>query len=443
MESVPHSPRSFRSRRSHTSLHHISLAPLTSRFPLDDDDELDSDYFYSNPNGSDPSRRLSYSSHRATSSYLTSASVPTTPPILSRNTSYTNLSKRKTAPSLSQMSHTNLDRMKSEHTRHHRRSKSYTALRPKSSSTAMRQDSEWLLRAGLALSSSTREEKGQSWLVKRDSSTSLVSEDVPDNERWRNSRHHSRHSHNRRQRSGLSTPLALSRRPSNSHTSSKFSSRVDLSMTAAGLAEQGPEGRASISDDAVGFVPDFVDESVRSEMAAMSSQPFGQANTPSQRGARSFDDGVYPDSSRRNSAFDSSFSVSASELSDSETDEEEEVDEAEMQRLTRERGLGLGSWIDRLVEWTLFSVEDEIPVVPAEPSRQPRQVGDIQHQTLAEEQDNSSNRYYQSSEAESDNQQQRKDEDEISIALPIEIPSDEGGWSDVGWLLHVAKSIVF
>ncbi|KLJ10008.1 hypothetical protein EMPG_14588 [Blastomyces silverae] len=437
MESLPHSPSSFRSRRSHTSLHHISLAPLTSRFPLDDDDELDSDYLYSNPNGSDPSRRLSYSSHRATSSYLASASVPTTPPILSRNTSYTNLSKRKTTPSLSHMSHTNLDRMKSEHTRHHRRSKSYTTLRPKLSSTSTRQDSEWLLRAGLALSSSTREEKGQSWLVKRDSSTSLVSEDVPDNERWRNSRHHSRHSHGRRQRSGLSTPFATSRRPSNSHISSKFSSRADLSMTAGG-----PEGRASISDDTIGLVPDFVDETVRSEMAAMSSQPFGQANSPSQRGVRSFDDGGYSAVSRRNSAFDSSFSASASEFSDSETDEEEEVDEAEMQRLTRERGLGLGSWIDRLVEWTLFSVDDEIPVVPAEPSRQPRQFGDIQHQTLFEEPDNNSNRYYESSETESDNQQ-RKEEDEISMALPIEIPSDEGGWSDVGWLLRVAKSIVF
>ncbi|OJD22331.1 hypothetical protein ACJ73_06321 [Blastomyces percursus] len=432
MESLPHSPSSFRSRRSHTSLHHISLAPLTSRFPLDgDNDELDSDYLYSNPNGSDPSRRFSYSSHRATSSYLASASVPTTPPILSRNTSYSDLSKRKTTPNLSHMSHTNLDRMKFEHSRHHRRSKSYTTLRPKLSSTATRQDSEWLLRTGLALSSSTREEKGQSWLVKRDSSTSLVSEDVPDNERWRNSRHHSRHSHGRRQRSGLSTPVIFSRRPSNSHISSKFSSRVDLSMTAAGRAE----------DDAVGLVPDFVDETVRSEMAEMSSQPSGQTNALSQREMRIFDDGGYPAVSRRNSAFDSSFSTSASELSDFETDEEE-VDEAEMQRLARERGLGLGSWIDRLVEWTLFSVEDEIPAVPAESSRQPRQFGDIQHQTLVEEPDNSSNQNYESSETESDSQQ-REEEDEIQNAMAIEIPSDQGGWSDVVWLLRVAKGIVF
>ncbi|KKZ65170.1 hypothetical protein EMCG_08990 [[Emmonsia] crescens] len=385
----------FRSRRSHTSLHHISLAPLTSRFPLDDDDGPDSDYFYSNDDDLEPSRRFAYSPHPATTSYLASASVPTTPPILSRNTSYTNLSKRKTTPSLSQMSDTNLNKMNSEQTRHHRRVKSYTQG-PKLNNTVKRQDSEWLLRAGLALSSSTREEKGQSWLVKRDSSTSLVSEEIPDNER-RHSSHHSRHSR----------------------------------LT----------GRASISDDAVGLVPDFVDENLRSEMGAISSWPIGQANTPSQRSVRGFDDGTYPTVSRRNSTFDSAFSASASELSDSEIDEEEEVDEAEMQRLTRERGLGLGRWIDRLVAWTLFSVEEEIPGVIAEPSRQPRQFGDIQHQTWVEESGNNSNEDQGSLETESENQQ-GKEEDENSMTLPIENPGDRGGWSDAGWLLRVAKSIV-
>lgn len=332
------------------------------------------------------------------------------------------------------MSDTNLNKMNSEQTRHHRRVKSYTHG-PKLNNTVKRQDSEWLLRAGLALSSSTREEKGQSWLVKRDSSTSLVSEEIPDNER-RHSSHHSRHSRSRRQRSGLSTPAVLSRRPSSSHPASKFGSRADLSMTVAGLT-----GRASISDDAVGLVPDFVDENLRSEMAAISSWPIGQANTPSERSVRGFDDGTYPTLSRRNSTFDSAFSASASEFSDSEIDEEEEVDEAEMQRLTRERGLGLGRWIDRLVEWTLFSVEEEIPGAIAEPSRQPRQFGDIQHQTWVEESGNNSNQDQESSETEKE-KQQGKEEDENSMTLPIENPGDRGGWSDVGWLLRVAKSIV-
>ncbi|KAG5303884.1 ornithine carbamoyltransferase, mitochondrial precursor [Histoplasma capsulatum G186AR] len=431
---------SFRSRRSHTSLHHISLAPLTSRFPLDGDDGPDPDYIYSNDDEREPSRRFPYSPHHATSSYLASASVPATPPILSRNTSYTNLSKRKTTPTLPRMSRTKLDKMDSEQTRHHRRSKSSTTLRPKLYSPATHQDSEWLLRAGLALSSSTREEKGQSWLVKRDSSTSLVSEEVPDKERRRYS-HLSHRNYSRRQRSGLSTPVALSRRASNSHMASKFGSRVDLSMTAASLTEQTSEDRASISDDSVGLVPDFVDESLHSEMAAMSPGHISQVNTPSHGGDHNFDDGVYQTISRRNSAFDSSYSVSTSEFSDSETDDEEEVDEAEMKRLTRERGLGLGRWIDRLVEWTLFSVEDEIPGVTAEPSRQPRQFGDIQHQNSVEEPSNNSNQDEESSETEGENQQQEADE--TSVVQLIENPGDEGGWSDVGWLLRVAKSIAF
>ncbi|OJD18869.1 hypothetical protein AJ78_01124 [Emergomyces pasteurianus Ep9510] len=441
MESLAHSniPNSFRSRRSHTSLHHISLAPLTSRFPVDDDDGPDSDYFYSNQDDSGPSRRFAYSPHPATMSYLASVSVPTTPPILSRNPSYSSLSKKKTSPSLSQMSDTKLDKMGSEQARHHRRAKSYISQRPKLYNTAKRQDSEWLLRAGSLLSSATREEKGQSWLVKRASSTSLAAEEIPDNERRRNS-HHSRHTHSRRPRSGLSTPTILSRRPSSSHPASKFCSGADLSMTAAHLAGQSLESRASIPDDTVGLVPDFVDENLRNEMSAMYPSPIGQATTPRERGVRGFDDSLYPTLSRRNSALDSSFSASTSELSDSEIDEEE-VDEAEMQRLTRERGLGLGRWIDRLVEWTLFNVEEEIPFVNVEPPRQARQLGDIQHQTHADKLRNASNPDQEPSETESENDQ-GTDEDENSTVLPIENPGDKGGWSDLGWFLRVVKSLV-
>ncbi|OAX82325.1 hypothetical protein ACJ72_03323 [Emergomyces africanus] len=426
IKSSSHPITPIRSRRSHTSLHHISLAPLTNRFPIDDDDGPGSSYLYHNQDDSGPSRRFAYSPHPATTSYLASASVPTTPPILSRNPSYANLSKKKTAPIPSQMSDTKLDKMNSEQTLHHRRVKSYVAQPPKLYNAVKRQDSEWLLRAGSVLSSSTREEKGQSWLVKRDSSTSLVSEEILDNERRRNS-YHSRHIHNRRQRSGLSTPV-LSRRPSSSHPASKFGSGADLSMTAARLAGQGSK------------VAHFVDEHIRNEMSALSPWPTGQANTLGPRGVRGFNDGTYPTVSRRNSAFDSSYSASTSEFSDSEV-EEEEVDEAEMQRLTRERGLGLGRWIDRLVEWTLFSVEEEIPVIITEPSRQPRQLGDIQHPTQADELRDDLNSDEESSDMESE-KQHGTDEDENSKVLPVENPGDEGGWSDVSWLLRVAKSII-
>ncbi|PGH03783.1 hypothetical protein AJ79_07259 [Helicocarpus griseus UAMH5409] len=440
MESLPHfqTPSSFRSRRSHTSLQHISLAPLTSRFPLDDDDGPDFDISHSHHDDSDFPRRYTYNPHPATTSYLASSSVPTTPPILSdsRNTSYTNLPKRKTMSNLTQIGDLNLNQINPGSRPHHRRAKSYTH-QPKLSNTSERQDSEWLLRAGLALSSSAREEKGQSWLVKRDSSTSLVSDANPDNEHKRRS-HHSHHSYSRRQRSGLSTPAVLSRRPSSSHPASRFGSRIDLSMTAAGPAVHDQE--TGVSDDAVGLVPDFVDENLRNEMASISSWSFGHANTPSQRASRVVDDRTFGTPSRRSSAFDASFSESISEFSDSETDSEDEVDEDEMQRLTRQRGLGLGSWVDRLVEWTLFSVEEEVPAAVAEPARHHRHVGDIHHQSQAVELENNSNQEEEESETESDRTPVR-DEEDIPTVLSIEGPGEQGGWSDVGWFLRVAKSV--
>ncbi|ODH46477.1 hypothetical protein GX48_07414 [Paracoccidioides brasiliensis] len=441
MESLPHSntPPSFRSRRSHISLQHVSLAPLTSRFPLDDDDDDDGSYFdtfHSPQDDSEPPRRYAYSPHPATTSYLASVSVPTTPPLFSdsRNASYTNLSKRKSMAR--QKSDTNLDKMNSEQIRHHRRAKSYTH-RPKLFSATARQDPEWLLRTGLALSSSTREEKGQSWLVKRDSSTSLVSEANPDDDLRRRS-YSSYRGRSRRQRSGLSTPIALSRRPSSSHPASRLGSRVELSMTAAALERQDREVNASVTDDAVELVPDFVDDNLRNEMWSL-----GQTNTVGQRGVHGMNERRYTIGSQRSSTIDHSFSPSGSEFSDSETNEEDEVDEAEMQRLNRNCSLGLGRWIDSLVEWTLFSVEEEGPRVVAEPARQQRRVGDviIQYQSLDEDHGNDLKRDPEGLEPASETTFER-DAEELLTMPPIEKPGDQGGWSDVSWLLRVAKSVI-
>jgi len=39
--------------------------------------------------------------------------------------------------------------------------------------------------------------------------------------------------------------------------------------------------------------------------------------------------------------------------------EESDGDEEEVARLARERGFGLGNWMDRLIGWTLFSVDED------------------------------------------------------------------------------------
>src|SRR5699024_6326991 len=81
--------------------------------------------------------------------------------------------------------------------------------------TTTQPDSEWMLRAGIALASSTREEKGQSWLEKRQSSTSLVSDakdyDYDYGYDYDSGLRHTRSWNGRRSRSGASTPAAFSR----------------------------------------------------------------------------------------------------------------------------------------------------------------------------------------------------------------------------------------
>ena len=282
------------------------------------------------------------------------------------------------------------------HNHPHRRAFKSHAPRHKSVES---QDNEWLLRAGLALSSSAREEKGQSWLAKRDSSTSLVS-DVHDDRAAYSKRNRSA---TRRSRSGVSTPLAMSRRPSSSYCGSRQASRLDLRMTAQEVDEE-----MRREED---VVPDFVDESIRNQMAAL---------TTGDRGERHM-----VNDSRRGSLFATSV-ASDMELS-SESEEEEEFDEAEMQRITRQRGFGLGSWIDSLVEWTLFSVEDEAPKDTAQPLQ--GHAGGLltQHENLARAQ------------CETDAEDSETETEDYHKPVSVEPAGDKGGWADVAWLLRVAR----
>lgn len=162
-----HSSQGRRKNRSSTNLNHLSLAPLTTKLPINDTEIMFTEL-----------NIQTYST-----SYIQGKSAPTTPSLLSRS-----------------------PRRAGSRTRHHSRRGSATPL-PKSKSAVNigpqgkpprsgttspggqqrrglrkeeptsargRTDSDWLLRAGVLISSETRESKGQSWLVSRASSTSLT-----------------------------------------------------------------------------------------------------------------------------------------------------------------------------------------------------------------------------------------------------------------------------
>ena len=395
----------FRSNRSYPSLNHISLTPLTPRFPIDDDDEPEE--FYS---AQDDSSEEPYSAHipQSRTSYISSRSVPGTPGLLStsRSTSRTRHARSKS----SNRSHTDPNLLSEDINTHFTPKKK--SSRNHLGDPSARPDSEWMLRTGIALASSTREEKGQSWLEKRQSSTSLVSQG--DDYGFDSPHHHRRSWSGGKLRSGASTPAALSRRNSRSRGGSRRNSRPGLTMTSLDMSYSQPHSRpsrsgmASPADELKEFMPAMVDERIREEFESI-------------QGNREED----------------MFSL------DDESDSVDEVDEEEMQRLTSERGFGLGGWFDRLLDWTLFGA-DEYP----SSSRA--------HVSFDERSPDVSRSRSRSRDLSHVEDEEDEEDDDVSVDLnednnstiprdydtptKMDKPGERGGWEDAQWLLSVMKN---
>ncbi|GLB11517.1 hypothetical protein AtubIFM57258_008387 [Aspergillus tubingensis] len=409
----------FRSRRSYPALHHVSLSPLNPRFPIDDDDSDAPDYF-------SPRHEIPGTPSATRTSYLSSFSVPGTPGVLSHSHSRSGSRVRRHSRSKSSTrihsSDTNLQSRSVASPLHHqqneelRRSRTRSSRRhPDAAAHHNNPDTEWMLRAGIALASSTREEKGQSWLVKRQSSTSLVSDSHQiDLDSQQQQQPWASRSSARRSQSGISTPAAYSRRASRSGPTSRRSSRPDLAMTSLDITrfssrQENPTTTSSsgihtpIEEQSRHMLPDFVDERIRAEMANIADEEDEEEDN-----------------------------LSFTTTSDSLIASGDEIDEQEFQRLTRERGFGLGSWIDRMVEWTLFGVDDW-PLSTTTATTAPPAVtsgGAINHDPQSLTHDNIHS----------------QETDTISIATESDIasiseekPGTRGGWEDAGWLFRIVK----
>lgn len=154
-----------RNNRSSTNLNRLSLAPLTTKLPINDNDMI--------------FPALTLPPH--STSYIQGKSAPTTPSLLSRSparaTSRNRLHSRpgSATPLKKSKSAVHLERSRTPRSGTttpggHRRG----PKKEEPGSAPGRTDSDWLLRAGVLISSGTRESKGQSWLVSRASSTSLT-----------------------------------------------------------------------------------------------------------------------------------------------------------------------------------------------------------------------------------------------------------------------------
>lgn len=189
--------------------------------------------------------------------------------------------------------------------RHHRRSGTgglrKAALQPLTTSQG---NDEWITRAGIAIASGARESKGQSWIVSRDSSTSLVQQSKVYNDgrsqvllSGASVRDGDDDGELRTPKYSYSISRVGSRLPSarGSRAGSRAGSRVELSMA----------GQYYIPD-----INDYMEDAL--------AEP----------------DFIDPPA-------------------------EDAIDEEEVARLAKERGFGFGGWVDSLVGWSLFKVSED------------------------------------------------------------------------------------
>ncbi|RDL38056.1 Uncharacterized protein BP5553_05489 [Venustampulla echinocandica] len=361
--------------RSLTSPNHLTLAPLTSRLPLSDPDALPD--FNS-------------------SSYIEGRSAPTTPSILSRSSSRVSLCKP---------AHLSLSKSKSSThllaAAKHKQARSVPSTPRKSKlgrsaittghdaqglSEGDRNDSDWLLRAGAAISSSTRESKGQAWLVSRASSTSLTAQRDEEEEQFEHELARERMARDSRRGSVDADDefSPITRRSlsfsSRSRPGSRFASRANSRRGSRAvltpLADE-RDGYFDVSNlDKEGLVvePDFVD-------------------------------------------------VDEEEFED-EGGDEARMDEAVVRNLARASSAGLTGWVERMLGWSLFAVDedDEDPDVDV--------VGEKTEET--ELSSRLSRRHLRGG----------MEEVQTADVMPALRDDDAGGWQDAAWLLSVATRVL-
>lgn len=379
-----HSPHSRRGRSS-TNLNHLTLAPLTSRLPLSDHDALP-----------DPPHHVSY---------IEGLSAPTTPSILSRSSSRVSLRKP-----------INSSLPKSKSSTHLLAHRQQTRSQPTTSGSAKlrkgvtrdelsfsafsekdRNDSDWLLRAGAAISSSTRESKGQAWLVSRASSTSLTGERDEDEEELQTQVAWGRDQSSRRESrrgsavgafdaddefSPVTTRRSLSFGPGNSSGSrplSRFGSRANSrrgSRAQLFTPLTGPERE------------DYFDHKDFAREEFMAEPDFVEANDQT-----------------------------------NEDEEDTKDDEAVVRKLARASTLGLGGWVERMLGWSLFAVDEDGEETDLETSDEKTEDSELSSKTSKRTLDSA--------------METRPEE-------PLPPPRDDeaGGWQDAAWLLSVATKVL-
>jgi hypothetical protein len=419
-------PATRSSRRSYPNLHNLSLAPLSAP-PLD----------ASAPPSPDQDRT---STRAPRTSYIAHKSAPTTPGILSlsqgrsasRNGRHAHYAYNEYFPT-----HNNpvrdagdIPKAKSTSTlqpgvsfatdattaspkgRHHARK--HTAPLPLRAPLVRHHTTEthdaWFYRAGLAIAGETRDSKGQGWLIRRESSTSLVADDYPyDNPPQPMALLSGEHT-------SADAPPFFSFSPHASRNASRNVSR-NPSRLPSRMTSRVPSARASRRGSRVGSRADLALTGMVPKSPSTARHSLDMADLDAALVEPDFVDGGA----------------------------ESDGDEIEVARLARARGDGFGGWMDALMGWSLFSVDedgesesssdddDEESVLAGNEARLRREV-EAKRRKLEREAIVAAAAL--SGAKEGDEEGEREGE----VPRPAE---EAGGWQDAAWLLSVASKALF
>ncbi|KAK3952166.1 hypothetical protein QBC32DRAFT_342043 [Pseudoneurospora amorphoporcata] len=466
-----HSHAARRKNRSSTNLNHLSLAPLTSKLPIDNDDFLEQ-------------YGQQFEPVPRTTSYLQGKSAPATPRLIShspgphpaRASTMTgtgmNHSRGKSAPAA---------RLPKSKSTTHLGSKSGAAspTHTRRSAAAVAADNErnlsdWLLRAGALISTETRESKGQSWLASRASSTSLTGLHNAEEEAFE--RELARERELLLQNTAANGIPGIGSRNVSRNASRNASRRGSLVITT---------GNNIIDDEYYTTSP------IHSRLGSRSHSRTGSrtqlARTPNERHALEHSAGYFHHHGMYH--HQQHHEVGITEEDDEDTngpgpdfvniDEKLELahynqqqlllendaaismveDEIAVRRLVKDRNIG--SWFGRVLGVQLFAVEEDDE---EDSSDSDRDEDDDQHMAYGgsrqhsegqstEDDDGSTTETDSSSEGarrrphDKQRREQRRFEDaQLSKLVDEKVPApkEEGGtWHDAAWLLTVASKVIF
>ncbi|TAQ86929.1 hypothetical protein B7494_g4765 [Chlorociboria aeruginascens] len=373
-----HSPHMRRHDRSSTNLNHLTLAPLTSKFPISDPEYLPE------------------TSH---TSYIEGRSAPTTPSILSRSSSRVSLRKPKdynlsvkTSKSSSHLTHhprtapttpgpSKLRHLAGEDDGHYSAHPTYYA-----------NDSDWLLRAGALISTSARESKGQAWLVSRASSTSLQRDEDEE---------------------ALERELAREREIDSRRGSNAAAFDADDEFSPMTTRRSVSSGPAGVSSSRPRSWVGSRGNSRRGSRAALVTPLAGEREREGYFDQRDF---------AHEHAFVSEPDFVDAEEEAVEDEEDAKNDDAVVRKLAKAGSLGFGGLVEKMLGWSLFAVDEDGEETEVENSAE--RTGDSELSPVPSR------------------RQIRGVDTPADEKMPPLNPDEAGGWQDAAWLLTVASKVL-